>query len=240
MPWRDPHPSAAAASAFAALAAAAPASARAQNSPIVPRPHPWKAGLPRPGTRWNSCSRRAAESPPTDPSLAERRALAFAEEAVRLAAALPAAARRRLRERIEAALSGDATLIPIFHLVRTALLQRARGYEVAFTGLAEGTPWDLTIRAGNTVAEIACETVSAEEGRALHRGDWFRLVDQVNPELQTWLAAHPGRYLLKITLPEGCPARKGCRRCSSAFLPCWRPRSGPTSRRMPSSSSTRW
>jgi hypothetical protein len=53
------------------------------------------------------------------------------------------------------------------------------------------------------VAEVACETVSAEEGRPVHRGDWCALVDRVHPELQTWLAAHPGRYLLKMTLPEG-------------------------------------
>jgi hypothetical protein len=37
----------------------------------------------------------------------------------------------------------------------------------------------------------------------VHRGDWWALVDAINPELQTWLAAHPGRYLLKMTLPEG-------------------------------------
>jgi hypothetical protein len=135
--------------------------------------------------------------------------LAFAEEAVRLAAALPTPARGRLRERIEAALSGDETLVPLFHLIRTALMQRARGYDVAFTGLTDGTPWDLTITAGDAVAEIACETVSAEDGRALHRGAWCRLVDQVNPELQTWLAAHPGRYVLKITLPEGLSGPEG-------------------------------
>jgi len=28
-------------------------------------------------------------------------------------------------------------------------------------------------------------------------------VDSIHPELQTWLTAHPGRYLLKMTLPEG-------------------------------------
>ncbi|MDB5374607.1 MAG: hypothetical protein JWP04_3249, partial [Belnapia sp.] len=52
-------------------------------------------------------------------------------------------------------------------------------------------------------AEVICETVSAEEGRPMHRGDWYKLVDRINPELQHWLAAHPGRYLLKMTLPEG-------------------------------------
>jgi hypothetical protein len=37
----------------------------------------------------------------------------------------------------------------------------------------------------------------------VHRGAWFRLADRVDPDLQTWLAAHPGRYLLKMTLPGG-------------------------------------
>lgn len=136
-------------------------------------------------------------------SLAERRVTAFANEAVKLAATLPPGPRKRLRALIEAGLTGEATLVPLFHLLRTAALHRARGFEVAFTGLAEETPWDLLIRRDGVEAEVACETVSAEEGRQVHRGDWCRLVDMVNPELQTWLAAHPGRYLLKMTLPEG-------------------------------------
>ncbi len=133
----------------------------------------------------------------------ERHLVGFAAEAARLAATLPPEARKRLRARIEAALAGDATLIPLFHLLRSAVLHRARGFEVAFTGLTEETPWDLAVTREGVTAELACETVSAEEGREVHRGDWCALVDRINPELQTWLAAHPGRYLLKMTLPEG-------------------------------------
>jgi len=136
-------------------------------------------------------------------SPAECRVAAFANEAVKLAATLPAAPRKRLRDRIEAGLTGEATLVPLFHLLRTAALHRARGFEVTFTGLAEEAPHDLTITREGATAEIACETVSAEEGRQVHRGDWCALVDRINPELQTWLAAHPGRYLLKMTLPDG-------------------------------------
>jgi hypothetical protein len=134
---------------------------------------------------------------------AERAVTAYAREAVALAATLPPASRKRLRARIEAGLTGEATLVPLFHLLRTAALHRDRGFDVAFTGLAEETPWDLTVTREGTTAEIVCETVSAEEGRQVHRGDWCSLVDRINPELQTWLAAHPGRYLLKMTLPGG-------------------------------------
>jgi hypothetical protein len=52
-------------------------------------------------------------------------------------------------------------------------------------------------------AEVACNVVTAKDGRGVHRGAWFRLADRIDPDLQAWLAAHPGRYLLKMTLPNG-------------------------------------
>lgn len=134
---------------------------------------------------------------------ADRCIAALAAEGVRLAKSLPPASATRLRDRLAAALAGDATLVPLFHLLRTASLLRDRGFEVRFSGLLDDTPHDLTARRAGATVEVVCETVSAEEGRPLHRGDWCTLVDGVNPELQTWLAAHPGRYLLKMTLPEG-------------------------------------
>jgi hypothetical protein len=136
-------------------------------------------------------------------SHSERRVGALAREAVQVAASLPAAARRRFKDMVEAALTGDANLVPIFHLLRTAALHRARGFDVVFGGLRDGGAHDLDIARDGVAAEVACETVSADDGREVHRGDWCALVDRVNPELQTWLAAHPGRYLLKMTLPEG-------------------------------------
>ncbi|MBL6454755.1 hypothetical protein JMJ55_05430 [Belnapia sp. T6] len=139
----------------------------------------------------------------TRPTSAERRICAFAEEAVRLADSLPEGPRARLRDLLVAGLTGEATLIPLFHLLRTAALLRESGFAIRFTGLAEGTPHDLVAEREGAAAEIACETVSAEEGRPLHRTDWYALVDRITLELQAWLAVHPGRYLLKMTLPEG-------------------------------------
>ncbi len=135
----------------------------------------------------------------------ERRIAALAGDAVALARSLPRAAHARLRERVRESLEGEATLVPLFHLLRIAALQRARGFEVRFAGL-EGEDHDLLIARDGMAAEIVCDVVSAEEGRDVHRGAWVRLVDQVDPDLQTWLAAHPGRYLLKLTLPQGLRA----------------------------------
>jgi hypothetical protein len=136
-------------------------------------------------------------------SEAERRLLALAQETAATARMLSAAGRARLRARLRAALDGEGTLAPLFHLIRTAALQRARGFSVSFAGLEEEAPFDLLLRREGVEAEVACDTVSAEEGRGVHRGAWVRLVDRIDPDLQTWLAAHPGRYLLKLTLPQG-------------------------------------
>lgn len=133
----------------------------------------------------------------------EKRVLQFAREVARLDAALSGDARARLRVMVRAGLAGEATLIPLFHLMRTAALARLRGFAVRFCGLLDGATHDLLISREGASAEVVCCTVSAEEGRKLHRGDWFNLMDRMYPELQTWLAAHPGRYLLKMTLPEG-------------------------------------
>ena len=137
------------------------------------------------------------------PSVAERRIASLAADASRLFDALPGRSRDRLRNRLRAETEQDRTLIPTFHLLRTAALQRARGFDVSFAGLEDETEFDLLIHRDGHEAEVACDVVSAEDGRGVHRGAWSRLCDRVDPELQTWLASHPGRYLLKMTLPKG-------------------------------------
>lgn len=131
-------------------------------------------------------------------------ALAF--ETAQTYGALSPAGRLRMRDMLLAGLRGAETLVPVFHLVRTAALQRRRGFSVHFAGFEEDAAFDLLLRRDGIEAEVACDTVSAEEGRDVHRGAWHRLVDRMDPDLQTWLAAHPGRYLLKLTLPQGLRA----------------------------------
>ena len=89
---------------------------------------------------------------------AERRVLAFAQEAVRLARTLPEEPRARLRALVHEGLAGEQTLIPLFHLLRTAALYRERGFAVEFAGLAEGAPYDLRIVRAGAVAEVVCES----------------------------------------------------------------------------------
>jgi hypothetical protein len=108
-----------------------------------------------------------------------------------------------MRSALRAGLTGENTLIPLFHMLRCAALQRSRGFAVRFAAFEDGAPFDLLLSRDGAEAEVACDVVSAEDGRFVHRGAWLRLVDRIDPDLQTWLAAHPGRYLLKLTLPQG-------------------------------------
>ena len=146
---------------------------------------------------------KVRRQPDAPRSVADRLLTRIAAELADIAAGLTPRGRERLIERLRVGLSGENTLIPVFHLARTAMLQRSRGFSVGFPGLDEDAPHDLLIRRETVEAEVACDVVTAEDGRGVHRGAWFRLADRVDPDLQTWLAAHPGRYLLKMTLPLG-------------------------------------
>lgn len=137
------------------------------------------------------------------PSATERRIGSLAVEAVTLAERLSPAGRARLADALATAITGDNSLIPLFHLLATAALQRARGFSVRFVGLEGESDSDLLIERGGVEAEIACELVSADEGRRVSRGAWFDLADRIDPDLQTWLGTHPGRYLLRLSLPDG-------------------------------------
>ncbi len=144
---------------------------------------------------------RARRQAPATP--AERLLYDMVAETVHQARRFGDAGRTRLAQAMRDGLTGDGTLLAVLHLMRTAALQRSRGFEVSFAGLEDGASFDLLLRRNRIEAEVVCDVVSAEEGRGVHRGAWFRLADRVDPDLQTWLAAHPGRYLLKMTLPQG-------------------------------------
>lgn len=156
--------------------------------------------------------------------LAQRHAAEFAYEKCRNGAALSPVERRlakrvgaldtlhrsltpvgraALRDALVTAVAGPNTVMPLLHLHRTAQLHAASGYAVRYAGFEDGASFDLLIERDGVEAEIACDMFSAEDGRYVHRAAWTKLVDQIDPDLQTWLAAHPGRYLLKMTLPKG-------------------------------------
>ncbi len=131
---------------------------------------------------------------------------------------LAAKGKAALHASLHAALSGDGALTPIFHQMRVAERHRRRGFSVSFAGLETGAAFDLAISRNGARAEIVCDVLSAEDGREVSRQAWRQLADRVDPDLHAWLAAHPGRYLLKMTLPQGLRADGGGETASPAHL----------------------
>src|SRR3954454_5131711 len=68
------------------------------------------------------------------PSVTEALLGQYAAEIPHIAAGLTPAGRDRLVGQLRHALSGQNTLIPLIHLIRTAMAQRARGFTVTFSG----------------------------------------------------------------------------------------------------------
>lgn len=143
-------------------------------------------------------ARRGLTLLPAEATLAAR-----AAALVHLRAGLTEAGRVRFEAALATCLEGDSTLVPLLHLHDTASQHAAMGFAVVYEGFETGAPFDLLITRDGVAAEISCDIFSAEAGHLVHRGAWMRLMDQIDPDLQTWLSAHPGRYLLKMTLPQG-------------------------------------
>lgn len=137
------------------------------------------------------------------PTAIGQRIAGLAAEVMATYARLSPPGRARLCRDLRAALEGEATLAPLLHRFHIAALQRARGFTVHHAGLEEGAAYDLLISRDGLTAEIACDCISAEAGHDVHRGAWVDLVDRIDLDLHPWLAANPGRYLLKLTLPQG-------------------------------------
>ncbi|HEX3984731.1 MAG TPA: hypothetical protein VHX12_13630, partial [Acidisoma sp.] len=147
--------------------------------------------------------RGSAGTPSNAPSVAEQRLHAILAEAVAVSNRLTPEGSARLRDRLQATLRDDGRLVDLLHLFRTASLQQARGFEVAYSGLDRGTPYDLLLSRDGAEVELSCETISAEAGRDLHRTAWASLCDRVECQMKPWLEGKPGRYLLKMTLTRG-------------------------------------
>lgn len=137
------------------------------------------------------------------PSVAEQRLHAILASLVESARGFTVGGRARLQSRLQAALQDDGRLADILHLFRTASLQQARGFTVTYDGLEEEAQYDLLLRRDGAEVECICETMSAEAGRDVHRFAWAELCDRVEGQMKPWLAARPGRYLLKMTLAGG-------------------------------------
>ena len=70
-------------------------------------------------------------------------------------------------KRLRAGLSGHHSLMPLFHLLHTAQLQRKRGFHVSFPGLEQDASYDLLLTGGPEIANTAAAWQNYGAGRIL-------------------------------------------------------------------------
>ena len=171
MPFADALAPAGALQAFVALCGQRPGRALAELAPAARRAR--SSAAPRSsGTRWSSPSRGWVERNRRRTAPGRAPALPLAHEAVELAATLPPARATGCASESLAGLTGEATLIPLFHLLRTAALHRRRGFAVRFTGLAEGTPLRPPGGARRRGGGGRLRDRLRRGGAQVNRGDW--------------------------------------------------------------------
>jgi len=121
-----------------------------------------------------------------------RRLAGLAGDIVALAPLSARAGRDRLAATLRAALTGDATLVPVFHLMRIAALQRQCGFAVRFAGLQDDAPFDLLLSRDGVAAEFVEDT---------DRGEWRSLRHMValEGEARRFLTCPGARAVVAIT-----------------------------------------
>jgi len=123
--------------------------------------------------------------------------LLLASEAARLYDRLSEPAMARLDACLASGLQGEGCLIALFHLLRTASLQRSRGFEVAFTGLEDGSPFDLLIASGGVEAEVACAKRTAVSGSMSRQSATAKPASKASPQPQVQRTATSKAGVLK-------------------------------------------
>jgi hypothetical protein len=85
---------------------------------------------------------------------------------------LSALGRERFLVWLKPSLTKQGCLFDVFHLLRIATMRRSQGFEMQSAGFEMAALFELLIRRGGVAAEFACDVLSAEEGRGIHRRAW--------------------------------------------------------------------
>jgi hypothetical protein len=105
----------------------------------------------------------------------------------------------RLRDGIK---SGFAGLYLELEMARMLL---AEGFDVAFPDLEGRASYDIHFWKGAVEGEVECKSVSADAGRKIHRGDFYRFMDSIGSALQDH-AQRNARDVLLITIHDRLPS----------------------------------
>ncbi len=125
------------------------------------------------------------------------------------AEALNAKGEKALKARLAAALEDGGALSAALHPFAVARRFLQLGFSVSFPDLEDKAPYDLLVEKDGTAAEVVCVAVASDAGRSVDSADWSRLVGEIDGAMQAYVDGRPGRYVLKLSLPEGLAGDTG-------------------------------
>lgn len=77
----------------------------------------------------------------------------------------------------------------------------SRGWDVTFTDLCGVAQFDFLAAKGESKVEIECKTTTLDSGRKIHQQEVHRLLDMIQPALES-VADSQGCHILQLTLPD--------------------------------------
>ena len=132
-------------------------------------------------------------------------ALAFACTFVRVHDQLSEEGRSKLVGRFRGALKGDGSLRGIYHELSVAGHLSQSGWSVRFTDLEGTERFDFLATKNRREVEIECKSISADQGRKIHRKEFRRLAVLVHSELQQILRSNNGIRLVRLEIQDRLP-----------------------------------
>lgn len=88
-----------------------------------------------------------------------------------------------LEGRIRDSMNPNTGFAGLYLEIEVAAQLMAEGFDIEFPDLEGSATHDLDFSKGGTRGEVECKSLSFDAGRKIHRKDFYRLIEAINPEI---------------------------------------------------------
>lgn len=134
-----------------------------------------------------------------------RTALNFAAATVEIHSRLSPKAKLVLEGRLRDALKAETGFASLYQEFDLSQRLMDAGYDVDFTDMEGAAQYDLSFSRGAFTGEVECKSLSADAGRQIHRKDFYRFMNLIEPTLNHHSSSSQHEVLV-ITLESRLPA----------------------------------
>jgi hypothetical protein len=131
-------------------------------------------------------------------------ALHFAHTVVEVHARLSTSGQIALRGRLRDSLKAKNGFSSLYLEIDLARRLFDAGFEVEFADIEGLARYDLRFWKGTTTGELECKSISTDAGRQIHRKDFYRFIEAIEPQIIDGARVNYG--ILLVTLQERLPS----------------------------------